>query len=73
VDDAVFFDVDFYWRKNPSFTSDVKLVHRYCKRYGSYNRLNEKNNTIVKEKSQPYKHIKRAHGGIPQKEYRTSS
>jgi hypothetical protein len=37
------------------------------------NRLNEKNNTIVKEKSQPYKHIKRAHGGIPQKEYRTSS
>jgi hypothetical protein len=24
----------------------------------------------VKEKSQPYKHIKRAHGGIPQKEYR---
>jgi len=25
----------------------------------------------VKEKSQPYKHIKRAHGGIPQKEYRT--
>jgi len=73
VDDAVFLDVDFYWRKNPSFTSGAKLVHRYCKRYGSYNRLNEKNNTIVKEKSQPYKHIKRAHGGIPQKEYRTSS
>ena len=68
VDDAVFLDVDFYWRKNHPFTTDAKLVHRYCKRNSYYSNLYQRN-ILIKQKSQLYK-PKRVSGGLSRDFYR---